>query len=42
MLDVLTELGMLECKPVDTPIVQNHRLEEYLDQHQRTRGDSKG
>ena len=26
MLDILTEVGMLECKPVDTPIVQNHRL----------------
>ena len=23
---------MLECKPVDTPIVQNHILEEYSDQ----------
>ena len=32
MLDILTEVGMLECKPVDTPIVQNHRLGEYLDQ----------
>jgi hypothetical protein len=28
----LTEAGLLECKPVDTPIVQNHRLGEYLDQ----------
>jgi Reverse transcriptase (RNA-dependent DNA polymerase) len=23
VLDLLTEVGMLECKPVDTPIVQN-------------------
>jgi hypothetical protein len=32
VLDVLTEAGMLECKPTDTPIVQNHRLGEYPDQ----------
>ena len=32
MLDILTEVGMLVCKSVDTPIVQNHRLEEYSDQ----------
>ena len=32
MLDILTEVGMLVCKPVDTPIVQNHILEEYSDQ----------
>jgi hypothetical protein len=32
VLDVLTEVGMLVCKPADTPIVQNHRLEEYPDQ----------
>ena len=32
MLDISTEVGMLECKLVDTPIVQNHRLGEYLDQ----------
>jgi hypothetical protein len=31
VLDVLTEVEMLECKPADTPIVQNHRLGEYLD-----------
>ena len=29
MLDLLTEVGMLECKPADTPIVQNQRLGEY-------------
>ncbi|RVW65735.1 Retrovirus-related Pol polyprotein from transposon RE1 [Vitis vinifera] len=28
----IVPLRMLECKPVDTPIVQNHRLGEYLDQ----------
>lgn len=32
VLDLLTEVGLLECKPVDTPILQNHRLGEYLDQ----------
>ena len=31
VLDLLTEVGLLECKPVDTPIVQNHRLGEYSD-----------
>lgn len=25
-LDVLTEAGMLGCKPIDTPIEQNHWL----------------
>ena len=32
VLDLLMEVGLLECKPVDTPIVQNHRLGEYSDQ----------
>ena len=32
VLDLLTEVGLLECKPMDTPIVQNHRLGEYSDQ----------
>ena len=32
VLDLLTEVRLLECKPVDTLIVQNHRLEEYSDQ----------
>ena len=31
VLDLLTEVGLLECKRVDTPIVQNHRLREYSD-----------
>lgn len=26
VLDLLTEFGMLECKPVDTPIETNHKL----------------
>jgi hypothetical protein len=25
-------VGLLECKPADTPIVQNHKLGEHLDQ----------
>ena len=25
VLDLLTETSMLDCKPVDTPIEQNHR-----------------
>lgn len=26
ILDLLAENGMLDCKPIDTPIGQNHRL----------------
>lgn len=29
---VLAETRMLDCKPVDTPIVQNHHLREYPSQ----------
>jgi len=32
ILDLLAETGMLDCKPVDTPIEQNHCLAEYPDQ----------
>lgn len=32
ILDLLSEVGLLDCKPVDTPIVQNHQLGEYPDQ----------
>lgn len=38
VLDLLTEAGMLGCKPVDTPIVQNHRLGEYPDQAPTDKG----
>ena len=31
ILDLLSEAGMLECKLVETPIIQNHRLAIYLD-----------
>jgi hypothetical protein len=31
VLDLLAETGMLDCKPVDTPIIQNHYLAEYPD-----------
>ncbi|BBH04569.1 BURP domain-containing protein [Prunus dulcis] len=31
-LDLLTETGMLGCKPVDTPIEMNHKLCEDMDQ----------
>ena len=30
MLDLLKEIKMLECKLVDTPIEQNHKLGEIL------------
>ena len=32
ILDLLAEVGLLECKPTDIPIVQNHKLGEYVDQ----------
>lgn len=32
ILDLLTEVGMLDCKPADTPIIQNHKLGEYTSQ----------
>jgi hypothetical protein len=32
VLDLLSEVGLLECKPADTPIIQNHKLSEYTDQ----------
>ncbi|KAM1408355.1 hypothetical protein ACFX2I_008888 [Malus domestica] len=32
VLDLLAETGMLDCKPVDTPIEQNHRLRLFPDQ----------
>ncbi|XP_022857348.1 uncharacterized protein LOC111378388 [Olea europaea var. sylvestris] len=32
VLDLLSEVGMIDCKSADTPIVQNHKLEEYRDQ----------
>ena len=32
ILDLLSEVGLLKCKPVDTPIIQNHKLGIYPDQ----------
>jgi len=32
VLDLLTEVGMLDCKPADTPTVQNQKLGVYPDQ----------
>jgi hypothetical protein len=32
VLDLLTETRMLDCKPIDTQIEQNHKLAEYPDQ----------
>uniref|UniRef100_A0A2N9GKU7 Uncharacterized protein n=1 Tax=Fagus sylvatica TaxID=28930 RepID=A0A2N9GKU7_FAGSY len=31
VLDLLVETGMLACKPIDTPIEQNHKLGEDID-----------
>jgi len=30
VLDLLSEYGKLGCKPVETPIEQNHKLGEYM------------
>jgi hypothetical protein len=38
ILDLLSEVGLLECKPVDTPIVQNHKLGIYPDQRLADKG----
>ncbi|CAL2257550.1 unnamed protein product [Prunus armeniaca] len=32
VMDLLADTGMLDCKPVDTPIVENHKLGVYMDQ----------
>uniref|UniRef100_A0A2N9FX30 Reverse transcriptase Ty1/copia-type domain-containing protein n=1 Tax=Fagus sylvatica TaxID=28930 RepID=A0A2N9FX30_FAGSY len=33
VLDLLTEIGMLACQPIDTPIEQNHKLgDDHVDQ----------
>ncbi|CAL8152650.1 unnamed protein product [Prunus armeniaca] len=32
VLDLLTDIGLLACKPTNTPIVHNHHLGEYSDQ----------
>lgn len=32
ILDLLSKVGLLECKPADTPIIQNHKLGEYPNQ----------
>jgi hypothetical protein len=31
VLDLLSEVGLLECKPTDNLIIQNHKLGEYTD-----------
>ena len=32
VLDLLSEIGMLDCRPTDTPVVQNHGLGEFPNQ----------
>lgn len=32
VLDLLAETGMLDCKPADTPTIQNHKLGEHPNQ----------
>ena len=32
VLDLLKEIGMLGCQPIDIPIEQNHGIEELLNQ----------
>ena len=37
-LDLLSEVGLLDCKPIDVLIQQNHRLGEYLNQIPNDKG----
>ena len=37
-LDLLVETGMLGCKPIDTPIEQNHKNFHYVDATSVDRG----
>lgn len=32
VLDLLSEVGLFDCKPTDTPIIQNHKLRKHIDQ----------
>ncbi|CAL2275786.1 unnamed protein product [Prunus armeniaca] len=32
VMDLLADTGMLDCKPADAPIVENHKLGVYVDQ----------
>jgi Reverse transcriptase (RNA-dependent DNA polymerase) len=32
ILDLLAEVGMMDCKPADTPLIRNLKLEEHSDQ----------
>lgn len=38
MLDLLVEVGLIDCKPADTPIIQNHGLGVYSDQAPTDKG----
>ena len=38
VLDLLAEVGMIDCKPVDTPMVQNHGLQIKEGARQTDRG----
>jgi len=38
VLDLLAEVGPLDCKPTDTPIVQNHKLSQYTNQVPANKG----
>ncbi|CAL2237530.1 unnamed protein product [Prunus armeniaca] len=41
VLYLLTDTGMLDCKPTDTSIIHNHHLGEYSYQFQLTKKDTK-
>lgn len=34
VLDLLIEVRMLDCKPINIPTIQNHKLKVYPDQEQ--------
>lgn len=42
VFDLLSKIAMLACKPVETPIVDNHHLSIYPNQVLTNRGDITG
>ena len=34
----MTKVGLLDCKPTDTPTIQNHKLSQYTDQVHMNKG----
>ena len=41
ILDLLTEVGLVNCKPANTPIIPNQKLGNILTKYQQTNGGTK-